>query len=135
MTFISLTSCGPQGLKMDFGKLTTKDLKAQKGEPSKIETSLVKEKQVYIYDEDEKYQIDGEYVEARFRRPTKEEESFLYWKHKFKRKKTTLRRLPVPEGSHLEPEQELICLKLGISIIYDPNIDKVVRIIEYAKQK
>ncbi|MFZ4713272.1 MAG: hypothetical protein ACOYL6_06160 [Bacteriovoracaceae bacterium] len=129
-----LSSCGPSGLKLDFGKLTSKELKDKLGGPIRVE-STAQGKEVYVYPDDKKFQVDDEIVDASFRKPTAEESSLIYWRHKFKKKKTNLRRLPLPKDSHLMAEQELSCLQEGTTIIYDPNIDKVVRVIEYAKKK
>ena len=127
-----LSSCGPGPFKLDFGKLSSKDLKSQMGEPVRVETNQ-DGKEVYVYPEEQKFQVNDEIVEAKYRKPTPQEEYLLYWRHKFKKKKTVLKRLPVPKDSHLMAEQELSCPEEGITIIYDPNIDKVVRIFEYAK--
>jgi hypothetical protein len=127
-------SCGPGPLKLSLGKLSSKDLKTQMGEPVRIESNQ-DGKEVYVYPEEQKFQVNGETVEAKYRKPSPEEEFLLYWRHKFKKKKTVLKRLPIPKDSHVMAEQELSCPEEGITIIYDPNIDKVTRVYEYAKTK
>jgi hypothetical protein len=132
-----LSSCGPGQAKNIFLGLTTKkELKQEQGEPLKIEQVSSGKKEILIYPEDVKYQVEDEIVVAKFRTPqTDEEKSLIYWRQKFKNKKLTVSEIKVEKQSHLKPEQEMIWAEMGVTVVYDPNIDLVVRIFEYEAKK
>lgn len=137
ITLLIFTACGVKG--KDFlvlGLTSKKELQAQLGEPLKTELTPQTKKEILTYENEIKYQVDNEVVVAKFRNPKNEnEKSFIFWRHQFRGKKTTLRNVPSTLKTDLKPEQEYICLEEGITIIYDPNSDQVVRIYEYEKKK
>lgn len=134
---LGLLGCsGPKRSEVKFGLTTAAQLKESKGEPVSLQ-SLDKEQvgQVLVYPKNEKFQINKEeIVVASFRDPTENERSLLYWRHQFQGKETSFSEIKTTAESHTGPEMELKCPSLGVSVIYDPNVDAVVRVVEHASQ-
>lgn len=127
-----LMSCGDKVTEkaVILGKTTFTELKNLLGEPKRVDkVAAVK---VAVYLENEKYQIENDLVVAKFRAPFEEEKSLLYWKHLCRDEVSTFRDLEKNVQNHLKAEQEFSCKTSRITVIYDPNIDKIVRVINYA---
>lgn len=127
-----LISCGDKVTEkaVVLGKTTFTELKKLLGEPQRVDN--VAAVKVAVYLENEKYQIENDLVVAKFRAPFEAEKSLLYWKHLCRDEAITFRDLEKSVENHLKPEQEFSCKASKITVIYDPNIDKIVRVISYA---
>ena len=128
-----LTNCGNKLTEnvVTVGKTSFNELKTLMGEPKRIDKD--NKNLVAVYSEDQKFQVENQVVVAQFRAPYDAEKSFLYWKHFCKNEETTLRDLEQKKDSHQKPEQEFSCKTSKITVIYDPNIDQIVRVINYAQ--
>jgi hypothetical protein len=126
-------SCSGQSPLVEFGKTSRSQLKSQLGEPQRVENPAPKV-EVLVYEDNKKFQIQEDTVVAGFREPTEEEKVLLYWRHQFRDCATTTTELAKPAESHLQAEKQLSCEAQGISVIYDPNIDQVTRVVEHAKK-
>ena len=129
-----LMGCADSSSKIRYGETTKAALIAEKGQPTATEKpgGLVAG-EILIYGEEQKYQVSRDVVVAGFRNPTSEERSLLYWRHQLKDCATTFLDVAAAD-SHLRPEKELKCAALGLSVIYDPNIDQVTRVVEHVAQ-
>ncbi len=64
-------------------KMSVHQLVELEGEPDSTKVSpLDSESQMYKYDSTS-YQVKGEYVQVKFRKPLQVEETIQYWRHKF----------------------------------------------------
>lgn len=129
-------SCGDKATQkvVLVGTTTFKELKSMFGEPKRVDTvkiPAVAASQVAVYSESQKYQIENDKVVAEFRAPYENEKSFLYWKHLCRHEKTTWRSLRRKVDNHLKAEEEFSCKQSRITVVYDPNVDKIVRVINY----
>ena len=71
---------------------------------------------------------------AGFRNPSSEENSVLFWKHKFKDCEVTERKITPQEDAHQLPEIELACKSQGVSVVYVEGSNFISRVVEYAKE-
>ncbi len=134
LSLIGLVSCADSGSKWRYGETTKAALVAEKGPPDSIERPLGGSKtEVLVYAGNEKFQVTNDVVVAGFRNPTEEERSLIYWRHYFKDCTTSFTELAAVAG-HLRPEKEFKCAHLGLSVIYDPNIDQVTRVVGHAEK-
>lgn len=132
LLLLTAVSCAEQVRSVQFGKTSKRELQAQMGEPIKVENPLP-QVEVLSFEGDSKYQIQDDIVTAGFRNPNEEEKSLLYWRHAFRDCQTTFTELSKPKDSHLHAEKQLSCIELGLSVIYDPNVDQVTRVVDHAK--
>jgi len=130
-----LLSCsGGRSSAVKYGVTTLEQLKAAKGEPHSIQTATAQQpQQVLVYADDEKYQVENNVVTTSFRNPTDEESSLLFWRHKFKECVTSYTEIPGPPDAHTPAQMELKCPAQGLSAVYDPHTDAVIRVVEYAQ--
>jgi hypothetical protein len=130
---LGLIGCSKNIQTIELGKTSRAELLLYRGEPQAIEkpqSSI----EVMVYDKDLKYQISDNLVTHSMRNPTEAELHFLYWQNKFKNCETQLIEQASDPSAHMLPNKEFKCDSLGLSIIYDPNVDQVIRIIEYAQK-
>ncbi len=132
LLLFTAVSCADQVKIIDYGKTSKRELQAELGEPTKVENPVAKV-EVLTYENDQKYQVQDEVVTAGFRKPTEEEKSLIYWRHLLRDCQTTFVELSKPKDSHLQAEKQLSCSELGVSVIYDPNVDQVTRVVDHAK--
>jgi|688.fasta_scaffold1085508_1 hypothetical protein len=132
LMLIFAISCGERNTRIKYGSTSRAALVSLKGEPQTIERPI-STAEVLIYENDEKYQISQEVVVAGFRNPAKDERSLLYWRHQFKDCVTSFKEMQKPDN-HLHALKELSCAKSGLSVIYDPNVDQVTRVVEHAEE-
>lgn len=132
LMLILAMACGDKSTRMKYGLMTKAALIVEKGEPQSVEkpTSTA---DVLVYANNQKYQVSNDVVIAGFREPSSEEKSLLYWRHQFKDCPTTFKEMQKPDN-HLHALKELTCAKLGLSVVYDPNIDQVTRVVEHAEE-
>ena len=128
-----LASCADPAPQIRYGETTKAALVSEKGQPQSTERPQGREVELLVYPDNQKYQISRDVVVAGFRDPSSEERSLLYWRHQWKDCATSFTDLAAPE-SHLRPEKELKCPASGLSVIYDPNIDQVTRVVEHAQK-
>src|SRR5688500_7729082 len=100
-------ACGGQRSSFDYGKATVSDLIQQKGRPLREESIPVRDGKVLVFEENEKYQVNGDVVTHAFKDPQGDEKTVLYWKHHFRECETQLKKLPSNHGAHTLPEWEL----------------------------
>jgi len=128
-------ACADSKAPITYGKTTKAALMADRGSPESTEKPIEGSPvEMLVYEDGEKYQVSGDVVVAGFKRPSEEESSLLYWRHKLKDCPTTFEVIGDQAASHLHAEKELKCARDGISVIYDPNVDKVVRVVEHAEK-
>lgn len=126
-------ACGNKAKSIKYGEMSVSDLVATKGEPIKEEEIPRPEGKMYIYENNEKYQIEKGVVVNSFKNPSKDQKMLLHWKHKYSECHFIVKQLD-QKVLHLKPEEEYSCKSVGISLIYDPNIEQVVRVVEYAAE-
>lgn len=131
-----LSACGDKATTkvVQLGRTTLSELKTLLGEPKRVDTfktPALSSSQIVVYNENQKYQVEDDKVVATFRAPFEQEKSLLYWKHRCRNERTTFRSLKRKVDNHLKAEQEFACKQSRITVIYDPNVDKVVRVINY----
>jgi hypothetical protein len=129
--FILMSSCGQKNTSVKMGVTTRAELVAVKGEPLKEDKIPVKDGQVMVYENDEKYQLKGDVVVSSFKAPQGDEQLLIFWKHKFKDCLTISKDLDKIPGSHTPGEIELACPESGISVIYTQGSDLISRVVEY----
>lgn len=132
LAFLAIAACGVKHSSIDYGKTTKADLIAAKGEPIEEKPISLKDSTMLIYPENEKYQLKNDVVEYGLKDPKGDQLSLIYWKHKFKDCKTTVRKLEVK--GHVQPELQLTCAEEGTTIVYSEGSDYVSRIIEHEKK-
>jgi hypothetical protein len=57
----------------------------------------------------------------------------IHWKHKYSDCVFEVSKLN-QKVLHQRVEEEHKCVSAGVSVIYDPNIEQVVRVVEYAAE-
>lgn len=137
LAILLLTSCGikiERDQNKSYGQISAKSFIADKGEPVKIEILSNQDGEALIYQNDEKFQVKNEVVIAGFRNPSAEENSVLYWKHKFRECEVTERKITPEKDAHQLAEIELACKSLGQSVVYVEGSNFISRVVEYAKE-
>jgi len=127
------TGCSEQSKRVKYGTTTRDELTSELGEPEKIENPITST-EVLIYKNNIKYQVTKKIVIAGMRDPKNEETSLLYWKHTYKDCQTTLTVLKSSEGSDLQPHKQFGCSQIGQFVVYDPNIDQVIRVVDHVEK-
>ncbi len=125
-------SCGQKSSSIKYGSMTKAALIAEKGAPLSTDRPIPKT-EILLYPNNQKYQVNGDKVTASLRDPLPEEKTLLYWRHQFKNCQTTFTEMNKSKD-HTFASKELSCAKSGVSVVYDPNVDQVVRVVEYAKE-
>lgn len=133
LSFLMIAACGVKHTSVDYGKTTSADLVAEKGEPVSKTAIPVKKGEIFQYQDNEKYQIKNDIVTHGFKDPKGDQKNLLYWKHKFRDCDTTTTKISEPNG-HILPEYELKCSAEGITVIYTEGSEFVSRVIEHAKK-
>jgi hypothetical protein len=134
LILILTVSCAPKPSKLRFGVTTKSELIELKGEPLDETKFSQQSVEVLTFENDEKYQIKKDVVESSWRRPTEEEKSLLHWKYKYKNEAVDFK--PYEDGkqkSHEDRTVQYLLDNKGLTIVYDPQIDQVVRVLEYAQ--
>lgn len=119
--------------KKKYGILTVSELISEKGEALSIVKSDTPNVEFYNYENEEKYQIDKGIVVSSFREPAGDEKTLIYWKHKYSDCAIQVNALSQKSDTHTRPDEEYRCASEGVSLIYNPNIEQVVRVVEYAE--
>lgn len=70
-------------------------------------------------------QVENKLVQAIFRTPTTTEKSFLYWRHAYRHRTSTLQQL-----AGADQWQFTIPLE-GMAVIYDGTSDEVTKVVKY----
>jgi hypothetical protein len=126
-------ACGNKSKTIKYGEITSADLVALKGEPIKEEPLSSPNSKMFIYENNEKYQINDGVVVNSFRTPVGDERMLIHWKHKYSDCTFQITKLD-QKVLHQKVEEEHKCVSAGVSVIYDPNIEQVVRVVEYAAE-
>ncbi|MFP5457272.1 MAG: hypothetical protein ACLGG7_00940 [Bacteriovoracia bacterium] len=124
-------ACGERSQSIRFGETTRAALITEKGEPERVEKPI-EASEVLVYPDNQKFQVTNDIVTAGFRDPSPEEASLLYWRHRFKDCATTFKELQKSE-THVRALKELSCPTEGVSVLYDPNTDQVIRVVNHAE--
>lgn len=132
LSLLVLAACGMRPSNIDFGKTTSKELIAERGEPLEVRKISEVSSEIYQYDNNEKFQIKNDIVIQGVFDPKGEEKSLLYWKHKLKECDTSERMIKKPVG-HEMPEYELSCSSEGVTVIYSGGSEFVSRVIHHEK--
>lgn len=135
MIYLSLlvfAACGVKHTSVDYGKTSSADLIAEKGEPISKTEVPVKNTEIYQYKDNEKFQVKDDVVTHGFKDPKGDEKNLIFWKHKFKDCDTITRKISEQSG-HILPEYELKCNSQGLTVIYTEGSEFVSRVIEHAK--
>ena len=113
LSLIILVSCGGKSSSVNYGKTTRADLVAMKGEPIKETTAPVKDTQILLYDDEEKFQVQNDIVTHQFKNPKGDEKTLIYWKHRFKDCDTQTNVISKASG-HVPAEYEMSCASEGL---------------------
>lgn len=132
-SLIIATSCSEQSKRVKYGTTTREELTSELGEPEKIENPKTTI-EVLVYKNNQKFQVTKKIVVAGMRDPKNEEKSLLYWKHTYKDCQTTTTVLKVSDGSDLQAHKQFGCSSLGQFVVYDPNIDQVIRVVDHVEK-
>jgi hypothetical protein len=132
LSLLAFAACGVRRTSVDFGKTTSAQLIAEKGEPTKITDAPIQDTKIYQYPENEKFQLKDDVVTHGLKDPIGDEVNVIFWKHKFKDCATVTRKISDQTG-HLPPQYEMKCDSQGVSVIYTQGSDYVSRVIQYAK--
>ncbi len=133
MVAVVATSCGNKSSSIKYGEMTSSELVSLKGEPIREEQLSTPEAKMFIYEDDEKYQINDGVVVNSFRNPISDERMLIYWKHKFKNNSYLVQKLN-QKVLHTQVQEEYKFDSAGVSVIYDPTTEQVVRVVEYAAE-
>lgn len=133
LSLLLSAACGVKPSNIDFGKTTSKDLISEMGEPIEIKPVAEAKSEIYLYENNEKFQIKDDVVTHGFADPKGEEKSLLFWKHKLKDCNTTEKMIAPPVGHEL-PEYELKCAEEGVTVIYTKGSEFVSRVIHHEKK-
>ncbi|MCM2349781.1 MAG: hypothetical protein NDI69_07155 [Bacteriovoracaceae bacterium] len=131
--FLVLAACGAKERSFDYGKTTVSELKAEMGEPIEEKSIPVKDSKVLVFEGNEKYQVTNDVVTNGFRDPKGNEQTLLYWKHKFSECDTVTSKISGGTGHELG-QYELKCPAQGISVIYSEGSGSVSRVVEHEKK-
>lgn len=131
--FTVLSACGAKHSGTQYGKTTVSDLIAEKGKPLEEKDIPVSDGKVFVYAENEKYQIAEGIVTHGFKDPKGDEKLVLFWKHKFKNCSVKNRALSSTKV-HAQSEHQLRCDAQGLTVIYTEGSPYVSRIIEHEKK-
>jgi hypothetical protein len=134
MANLVLSSCGTKSSPINMGVTTRSELVAIKGEPIREDSIPVKDGQLLVFSDEEKYQLSGDVVVHSFRNPKGDESLVIFWKHKFKDCLTTIKKISPLVNSHTPPEIEYACPEQGLTVIYSEGSDSISRILEYEKK-
>jgi hypothetical protein len=134
MANLVLSSCGTKSSPVKMGVTTRSELVAIKGEPLREDSIPVKDGELLVFSDEEKFQLRGDVVIHSFRNPKGDESLLIFWKHKFKDCLTTVKKISPFEKSHTSPEIEYACPDQGQSVIYSEGSDSISRILEYEKK-
>lgn len=131
LSLVTLISCGGgKSSSVKYGKTTRADLVSAKGEPLDEQSVPVKNNQILIYDDNEKYQLDGDVVTHGYKDPKGEQRTLIYWKHHFKDCETQTKTVTKAQG-HSPAELELSCSSEGLKVIYTEGSEYISRVVEY----
>lgn len=133
LSLLIVAACGVKRTSFDYGKTTSADLIAEKGEPIEKTSTPIKGAEIFQYADNEKFQVKNDIVTHAMKDPKGDEKSVLYWKHKFKDCNTTSKVIAIAH-SHEPALLELKCPSEGITIIYSDGSEFVSRIVEHEKQ-
>jgi hypothetical protein len=132
LLLLFISACAPKPSKLVFGITSKEELIEVKGEP--LEEQTITDKTILVYPEDEKYQVSDGVVESKFRAPSPEEKSLLYWKHQFKDDPDAF-TTSYQSKEHADRTIQYFSKRYGLTVVYDEALDQVVRIVEYVPQK
>lgn len=125
-------ACGEKSQSIRYGETTRAALITEKGEPERVEKPI-EASEVLVYPDNQKFQVTNDVVTAGFRDPSPEETSLLYWRHRFQTCTTSFNELQKSD-THLKALKELSCPSEGTSVIYDPNTDQIIRVVNHAEK-
>lgn len=133
LSLLVFAACGVKHSGVDYGKTTVSDLVAEKGQPLEERPVPVENGKLFLYQDNEKFQIKNDVVTHGFKDPSGDQKGLIYWKHRFRECATQTKKISEVQG-HERPEYELKCPAEGITVIYTEGSDSVSRIIEHEKQ-
>ncbi|MGZ3688506.1 MAG: hypothetical protein ACXWP5_03695 [Bdellovibrionota bacterium] len=117
------------------GKTTRSQLTSEIGSPVSTAVPSANPASVLLdYHSDCSFQADSktEIIQARICEPHGQERTLQYWRHKWRGVKTTL--IPVAGSSpHSEQLVQLQAPQLHTTVVYDPSLDRVVRVVNYGQ--
>lgn len=131
LLLLILAGCGAKTPSSGLGKTTVANLIQEKGEPLSEEKIPVKDGKILNYPNNEKFQVEGEYVTQNFKDPEKDQKLLLFWRHKFRDCATRTTQLNKVKSIHEVAEFELACDELGEAVIYSEGSDYVSRLRVY----
>lgn len=103
------------------------------GEPLKVSPSSFNKSDEMFHFEQGVIQVEKKQVKVVFRKPLDdEEENLQFWREKFKENKSEWNPVRAPSGIGLF---ELKYPEKGTALIYDSNVEKVIKVIKYEPKK
>lgn len=135
-------SNGPAAYVIIPGQTTEAQLKTILGQPEKQEQALLRSDAQNAKYKDATYEIVNSKVNAVFRSPRGDEEKIQFWLHKWdlKKQKFTSKELVHQNASYQKTATDVAQKEIiytsnedHLSVIYSSHVNKVIRVIEYAK--
>ncbi len=114
------------GSQLKPGLTTLNSLFENHDEPLNVIPASRPDQEIFVY-ENMSVQVDDQMVRAVYRNPASNEKNLQFWRHKYR----TLEPSFKPVARTDEQFWQLKYNQQGINIIYNSQLDEVVRIIEY----
>lgn len=129
-SLLLLAACSAEKSRVKVGLTSSAQLVEQMGQPQRVDEPATGV-QSFVYPNESKFQVQEGVVVAEMREPVGEEVSLIYWRHQFRDCTTSFNSLGSSDD-HSESLMELACPSMGLKIIYDENIERVIRVVHHA---
>lgn len=124
--FLALSAC-TQSSQIELGKSTESQLQSSMGPEASKATNGTST--TYFYESQESYQVDQGIVRGHYRKPQKQETSLNYWLNIW----AGHNKVYSKRGEEPVAELEITEASTGNSIVFDPRVQQVIRVMEYKK--
>ena len=129
---LTLSSCSlVEQQSIEPGRTTLTELRATLGEPKRQKTSSIRtQSKFYEFSNGCSYQTEREKIATEDCPAVGEQSQLQYWLHQWEGKRYTKATLPIGAKLHIEWVRYSLIAE-GLSVIYDPDLDRVVRVVKY----
>ena len=126
-------ACAPRSQDLVVpGKTTVMELKSAQGDPQSTAVPESRpQAKLLCYHEGCCYQVERSFVMTTACEPTEEESSLQYWRHKWKGDPQRYETVPIANRAHGGETYQLISDRARTAVIYEPQSDRVVRVVRY----